>query len=117
MQSDQGTKLVFACSGAADVGAIADQASRKLRDEGVVRMSCVAGLTGRIPGIMNAAKETDVIIAIDGCPLDCVAHALHKRGMHNFRHLRVTDLGLVKGESPPNETNIAKVAEKAADLL
>ena len=39
-----GTKLIFACSGAADVGAVADQAARKLTKQGVGKMFCAAGL-------------------------------------------------------------------------
>jgi uncharacterized metal-binding protein len=34
-----GTKLIYACSGAADVGEIADRVARKLRADGVARMS------------------------------------------------------------------------------
>lgn len=33
-----GPKLIFACSGAADVGAIADQAARKLTKDGAGKM-------------------------------------------------------------------------------
>ncbi len=40
------TKLIFACSGAADVGAIADQAARKLTRDGVGKMFCLAGIGG-----------------------------------------------------------------------
>ena len=37
-------KLIFACSGAADVGAIADQAARKLTKDGAGKMYCLAGI-------------------------------------------------------------------------
>lgn len=37
-------RLIFACSGAADVGAIADQAARKLTREKVGSMFCLAGI-------------------------------------------------------------------------
>jgi len=45
-------KLIFACSGAADVGAVADQAARKLTRNGAGKMFCLAGIGGRVSGIM-----------------------------------------------------------------
>ena len=50
-------KLVFACSGAADVGEIADRAARKLNREGTGKMFCMAGLGGRISGILKTTCE------------------------------------------------------------
>ena len=41
-------KLVFARSGGADVGALADQAARKLTADGVAKMFCLAGIGGRV---------------------------------------------------------------------
>jgi len=48
-----GPKLIFACSGAADVGAIADQAARRLTKDGAGAMFCLAGIGGRIVPIME----------------------------------------------------------------
>ena len=46
-----GPKLIFACSGAADVGEISDRAARKLSKDGIGAMFCLAGVGGRIePG-------------------------------------------------------------------
>jgi len=112
-----GPKLIFACSGAADVGAIADAAARKLTRDGVGRMFCLAGIGGRIDGIMKTTESASKILAIDGCPLNCVKQCLEKAGFPNFKHLRLADLGLEKGKSPVNEANIAKVAARGAELL
>ena len=40
---DVTTKLIFACSGAADVGQISDLAARKLTVEGAGKMFCLGG--------------------------------------------------------------------------
>jgi len=112
-----GPKLIFACSGAADVGAIADAAARKLTRDGVGRMFCLAGIGGRIDGIMKTTESASKILAIDGCPLNCVKQCLEKAGFPNFKHLRLADLGLEKCKSPVNEANIAKVAARGAELL
>ena len=63
-------KLIFACSGAADVGAVADQAARKLTRDGKGKMFCMAGIGGRISGIMKTTEAAEMILAIDGCALD-----------------------------------------------
>jgi uncharacterized metal-binding protein len=66
-----GDTLIFACSGAADLGAISDQAARKMTREGTGKMFCLTGVGGRVPGIMEKTKAAARIVAIDGCSLDC----------------------------------------------
>lgn len=112
-----GAKLIFACSGAADVGAIADQAARKLTRDGAGKMFCLAGIGGQISGIMKTTEAADKILAIDGCPLNCVKATLEKAGFSKFVHLQLADLGLEKGKSPASDENTAKVAACGAELL
>lgn len=110
-------KLIFACSGAADVGAIADQAARKLTRDGVGKMFCLAGVGGRVSGIMKTTEAAGAILAIDGCPLNCVKNCLEQAGFTKFQHLQMADLGLEKGKSPVADDSIARVAQKGAELL
>ena len=112
-----GPKLIFACSGAADVGAIADQAARKLTKDGAGKMYCLAGIGGRVSGIMETTKSAAKILAIDGCTLNCVSECLKKAGFDKFEHFFVTDLGLEKGKSEVSKTNIDKVVAKGRELL
>ncbi len=112
-----GPKLIFACSGAADVGEIADKAARKLTREGVGRMFCTAGLGGRISGILKTSEAADSILAIDGCPLNCVKSSLEQAGFSTFRHLQLADLGLEKGKSPATEESVNKVAARAKEMI
>jgi uncharacterized metal-binding protein len=112
-----GPKLIFACSGASDVGEVADRAARKLAREGKGKMFCLAGLGGRIGGILKTTESAQAILAIDGCPLNCVKANLENTGFKTFKHLRVADLGLEKGKSPATEDNINKVAAKAAEMI
>jgi len=111
-----GPKLIFACSGAADVGALSDQAARKLTSDGVGQMFCLAGIGGRIEPIMQKSKTASQILAIDGCGLDCVKKTLANAGIQNFKQLRLNDLGLEKGKSPVNEENINKVAIRGRQI-
>ena len=110
-------KLIFACSGAADVGAIADQAARKLTKDGAGRMFCMAGIGGRLPGILATTQSAARILAIDGCPLNCVKNGLEQAGFKQYEHLQLADLGMEKGKTPPTLDAITKVATAGAAKL
>lgn len=109
--------LLFPCSGGSDVGELTDRAARSLTVEGQGKMYCLAGIGGRVSGIMKSTEAADRILALDGCPLDCAKKTLEAAGFHNFLHLRMSDLGLAKGHSPANEGNITLVCEKANELM
>ncbi len=110
-------KLIFACSGAADVGAMSDQAARKLAREGAGKMFCLAGVGGRVSSIMKTTESAATILAIDGCALDCVRNCLEQAGITAFEHLRLTDLGFEKGESPVTDEAVEKVVTRGRELL
>jgi len=110
-------KLIFACSGAADVGAIADQAARKMTKDGTGEMYCLAGIGGRVSGIMATTESAAKILAIDGCPINCARKTLELAGFKQIEHLSLSDIGLEKGQSPVTPGNVDKVAQKAAPLL
>ncbi|GAB6111866.1 putative zinc-binding protein [Desulfomicrobium salsuginis] len=107
-------KLIFACSGGADVGALADQAARKLTRDGVGRMFCLAGIGGRVSGIVKSTEAAASVLVIDGCPLNCAKKTLEEAGFSGFVHLNLMEVGFQKGESPANEENIENVAKVAA---
>lgn len=109
--------VLLCCSGVADTAEIGDRAARLLNREGVARMSCLAGIGGGVQLILDNVKRAILILAIDGCDSDCAKKVLEQAGFNDFIHLRVTDLGMVKGETPVTEEGIRQVAEKAADLL
>jgi uncharacterized metal-binding protein len=116
-QCGKAPKLIFPCSGSADVGEIADRASRVLTRDGAGKMSCLAGIGGGVRGMIESAKAASEVLAIDGCPVDCAKKTLEKAGINNFVHLRVTDHGMKKGESPATDENIDSIAEMGAALL
>lgn len=110
-------KLIFPCSGGSDVGEITDRAARQLTADGVGRMYCLAGVGGRVSGIMASTESAGRILAIDGCPLDCAKNALQQAGFNDFEHLCITELGLQKGQSPVTAENVEKVALEGASFL
>jgi uncharacterized metal-binding protein len=110
-------KPIFACSGAADVGQIADLAARRLAAEGAGRMFCLAGIGGRVSGIMATTETAESLLAIDGCPLDCARKTLEKAGFPTFEHVRLSDLGMDKGNSLVTDDKVAAVVSRAKERL
>lgn len=88
--------LLFACSGAANVAEAADRACRRLTYEGDGNMFCLAGLGAGIPGMVQAAKDADLNVVVDGCDVDCGRKILDDRGVKNYVQIRVTDLDIEK---------------------
>jgi uncharacterized metal-binding protein len=112
-----GPKLIFACSGAADVGRISDLAARKLSAEGAGKMFCLAGIGGRVSGIMETTRAATAVLAIDGCPLDCAKKTLEQGGFARFEHVRLSDLGMEKGKTAPTDDAVAKVVDLGKSRL
>jgi len=110
-------KLVFACSGSSDVGEIADRAARKLSKAGAAKMYCLAGIGGKVSGIVATTKASPAVLVIDGCKLGCGKRTMEAAGFKRFAHIQLGDLGMAKGESPVTEARIAKVAAKGKALI
>ena len=110
-------KLIFACSGAADVGHISDLAARKLTAEGVGKMFCLAGIGGRVSGIMKTTEAASKILAIDGCPLNCAGRCLEEAGFTEFEHLELADLDMAKGQTEVSDETVSQVTAVATEKL
>ena len=109
--------MIFACSGSADVGKITDLAARKLTEDGDGKMSCLAGVGGRVSLLMDATKSAQAILVIDGCLQHCARKALKQAGFTTFEHLSLHEMGMEKGKTPATEEMVAKVASRGKALL
>jgi uncharacterized metal-binding protein len=112
-----GVKLIFACSGASDVGEISDRTARGLTRDGAGRMYCLTGIGGRIESIVKTAKAADAILAIDGCAQACAKHCLEHAGFKDFTHLQLGDLGMEKGMSPATDDAVHRAMKGAKELV
>lgn len=110
-------KLIFSCSGAADVGHLADSAARKLTKEGDGKMFCLSGIGGNVSGIIKTTESASKILAIDGCPMDCAKKTLEEKGFKNFEYIRITDMGFEKGKTPVNDETVLKVTAEGKNKL
>jgi uncharacterized metal-binding protein len=110
-------KLIFTCSGIADVGEIADRAGRKLHKDGVGKMWCIAGIGAGLSNFIESTKAAGKVLVIDGCPVDCGKKMMEKTGISNFSYIRVTDHGFEKGKSPVTDSAIEKISIKGREIL
>lgn len=110
-------KLIFSCSGGSDVGALADLAARQMTRDGSGKMYCLAGIGGRVSGILANTESAARILAIDGCPLNCAKKSLELAGFAQFAHLGLVEIGFQKGASPATPENVAKIAAAGSAAL
>ncbi len=111
------TTLIFSCSGAADVGLLADQVTRKMTKDRIGKMYCLAGIGGNVNGIIQTTKAADKLLAIDGCPVACAKKILENNGFNDFEYMELTSMGFEKGKSPLNEKSIEKIIETAKEKM
>ena len=109
MSNEAKKRLLYSCSGAADVGQIADMTARKLAKDKYGSMSCLAGIGAGLTGFLDAAKETENII-IDGCPVSCGKKMFENHGLP-FTEIILTQQGLVKGSTPATPEVVDRMAE------
>lgn len=108
--SDQKVKLLMTCSGAADVGLLADRVTRKLSADEWGQMSCLSGMGADISGFIQSAKAADTII-LDGCPVKCGSKICQKHGIEHTS-LVMTDFGVKKGETNVTDQLVNEIAVK-----
>jgi uncharacterized metal-binding protein len=109
---------VVACSGASNVGQIANQAAIDLAKEKVAGFFCLAGVGGHIAGMVKSAREAGLMISIDGCPVKCAAKTLQHADIEPAIQIVVTELGIEKSHDLfPDEKACSKVVEKVKEEL
>ncbi len=90
------TTVLFTCSGAANVGQIANQAAVDLQQEGIAKMLCLAGIGSHNSGMIASGRGADRVIGIDGCPVACTKKALEHAEVPMTDYVVVTELGFKK---------------------
>ncbi len=113
---NKGVKLIYACSGAANTGYLADQSARKLMQEGNGKMTCLAALGADLSGFIESAKSAGKNIVIDGCSVSCGKKIFEKLGL-KYDHLIITDFGVEKGKTEITDTVINRVTDSIKETL
>lgn len=91
--------MILACSGGSNVGQLSNQAAIELTQENFGKMFCLAGIGGQLSGFVQSAKDTDTMVAIDGCELGCAKAILKQAGVLLTNYLVITDLGIEKNKN------------------
>ena len=95
-----GLPLVYSCSGCSSAAQLANHLAVRLDRGGEAEMSCIAGVGGGVKPLVRLAQRAQAagrpILAIDGCALRCVGHALAQVGVEPTRHLLLSDAGVRK---------------------
>jgi uncharacterized metal-binding protein len=107
--SEDKVKLLYACSGAANTGYLADNVSRRLAKRGIGKMTCLAGLGAGLSNYLESARAAGINLVIDGCPVACGKKIFGNLGIP-FRHFVVTDYGVEKGKTEITPEVIGKTA-------
>lgn len=111
------TVLIYACSGAANVGEIADRAARELAQAGDGRMFCQAGLGASVGPMIQVARDADLNVVIDGCGMECGKKLFEKLGLANCVHIKVTDLDIDKEKGRATDEQVAVTIAKVREIL
>lgn len=88
--------LVYSCSGCSSAAQLANTLALRLNRDGEAQMSCIAGVGGDVPHFVRQATAGQPILALDGCPLDCVRNCLKRHGVEPDRYVQLQEHGVEK---------------------
>jgi uncharacterized metal-binding protein len=90
--------LVYACSGASNLGQLSNEIAVRLDRGGLAEMSCAEaiGIEARPP--YEAALSGRPVIAISGCPLACASRLLVEHGVNVTRSVQLENRGVLKAK-------------------
>jgi uncharacterized metal-binding protein len=89
-------KIIYSCSGCSNVAQLANRVAVKLDRAGRIKMSCIAGIGGDVPPLLNEGKTADYVVGLDGCELSCVSKCLLRHQIRLDKHIILTKMGFSK---------------------
>ena len=100
------------------MGQIANQAAVALAKEKAAGYFCLAGIGAHIKGMVNSGKEADIIISIDGCPVQCAAKTMQHAEIEPAIQVIVTEFGIEKSHDMVVDEKIcSRIVEKVKEEL
>ena len=73
--------IVFACGGESQIAQIANDIAITLQKNHVASMGCISAIANDLPEQLAEAKKSLSIIALDGCPHQCVKKCLSNKNI------------------------------------
>jgi uncharacterized metal-binding protein len=105
--------IILACSGAADVGALADRTARALAKDGKGALFCLAAVGAKVEGKLKEFMSVDEIITIDGCSVGCAKTMALNAGRTPVA-FDLGVLGYVKGKTPVSDDVVYEASSHIA---
>lgn len=88
--------LIYSCSGSSNIAQLANQVALEFDFEELAEMSCIAGIGGNVKAKVKLAQSGRKIIALDGCPLNCVKNCLKTQNLNADFHITLSEHGIKK---------------------
>lgn len=115
-ETDGEINMIYACSGAANTGLLADRVMRRLRREKVGSGACLAAMGADLSGFLESARSATRNLVIDGCKVGCGAKIFDRHGIPR-RQFVMTDYGVEKGKTEITDELVEAVAERIASQV
>lgn len=61
---------------------------------------------------LEAIGDEGELIIIDGCPVNCAEQIMKKSGFLKYRHVNITDFGIIKGKTPVTEDKVDEIVRQ-----
>ncbi|MCE5296515.1 MAG: putative zinc-binding protein [Euryarchaeota archaeon] len=118
-ESEKAKPTVFSCSGSANVGQLANSCALGLGSEGLAAFACIAGVGCHEETMLDFARGSPKVLALDGCPTSCCSRSLQHAGIKVDVKAVMTDLmGMVKEhDALPTESEVKGAMCKVRRLI
>ncbi|HEY4976130.1 MAG TPA: putative zinc-binding protein [Gaiellaceae bacterium] len=90
--------LVYACSGASNLGQLSNEIALRLDGERLAEMSCAEAVGIEAGAPYAAALSGRPVIAISGCPLACADRLLSEHGVEVTHSFQLENKGVSKAK-------------------
>lgn len=104
-------RIVVACSGAANLGQIANSVAVKMQQRGTGQMSCLAALAANVDSYVKSARESELVV-IDGCSVGCGKTVVDNLEGINYSYFDLSQI-LTDVQKAKQYDQIEDCAEKA----
>jgi uncharacterized metal-binding protein len=108
--------IILSCSGASDVGALADRVSRAFAKDGKGSLICLAAIGAGIEEKLKILMSADEVVTIDGCGLVCAKKMVEKAG-RSPKVIELSRLGYLKGKTPMADDTVFVATGQIAKQL
>jgi uncharacterized metal-binding protein len=89
-------KIIYSCSGCSSAAQMANWIAVQADRQKIAEMSCIAGIGAGIQSFIHQARQAEVLIAIDGCPLQCARRCLAREKLRLDFHYDLSQYGAPK---------------------